>query len=97
MSGSVKGSRTPAVAGSVRRTRIGRRRRSLRGGDRGRDQARCCGRFGLWGFDGGKVVAVRCEFIWMARIWPAAPTAEWICADFVVGAGGSGRVNWGSG
>ena len=52
------------------------------------DQARWCGWFGLWGFDGGKVVAGRCEFIWMARMWPAARTAGWICADFAVALAG---------
>jgi len=57
------------------------------------DQAGRCGRFGLWGFDGGRVAAVRCVVWWMARIWAAAPLAGWICDDFAVAlAGLAGRT-----
>ncbi len=47
-----------------------------------------CERFGLWGFDGGRVVAGQCEFFWMARMWPVAPPAGWICDDLVVALAG---------
>ena len=52
------------------------------------DQARWCGRFGLWGFDGGRVVAMGCVVWWMARIWAAVRPVGWICDDFVVALAG---------
>ena len=70
---------------------VGRRRTSLSGGNRGRDQARWCGRFGLWGFDGGRVVAMRCVVWWIARIRAAVRPAGWICDDFAVALAGLAR------
>ncbi len=57
--------------------------RKLRG-----DKVRRRGRFGLWGFDVGRVVGVGCEVCWIARIWAAARPAGWICDDFVVALAG---------
>ncbi len=59
------------------------------------DQARRCGFFGLWGFDGGRLAVARCVACWIARIWPATVAAEWICDDVAVppegAAGRAGR------
>ena len=52
------------------------------------DYARWYGYFGLWGFDVGRVACGHCGVWWMARIWPAAPPAGWICADFAVALAG---------
>ena len=46
------------------------------------------GRFGLWGFDGGRVVAMRRVVWWIARIRAAVRPAGWICDDFAVAQAG---------
>ncbi len=55
----------------------------------GGDQARRCGRFGLWGFDGGRMVGVGCEICWSARTWAEAPPAA---VDLRRLCGGAARV-----
>ncbi len=74
----------------------GRCRTSVGGGNRGGFRLGGGAR-GLWGFDGGRVAGGRCVVFWIARIWPGATPAGWICDDFAVAPAGLAGRTGGSG